>query len=196
MRDTQPSTPSGVRTTTAAVDRYVPGSGQHRRHLLVVLVNDRPGVLNRVSSLLRARDFNIESLAVGHSERPDVSRMTIVLHGDDFAVEQVSKQLYKLIDVLKVQDLGAEQRIEHELALIKVRVTKQDRAEALKVAELYKARVVDLGADHLIVEAAGTVAEIDAVIALLAGFGIKELVRTGAIAMARGSTAIKIEGGS
>nr|MBA3851824.1 acetolactate synthase small subunit [Chloroflexota bacterium] len=84
MRDTQPSTPSGVRTTTAAVDRYVPGSGQHRRHLLVVLVNDRPGVLNRVSSLLRARDFNIESLAVGHSERPDVSRMTIVLHGDDF----------------------------------------------------------------------------------------------------------------
>ena len=196
MRDTQPSTPSGVRTTTAAVDRYVPGSGQHRRHLLVVLVNDRPGVLNRVSSLLRARDFNIESLAVGHSERPDVSRMTIVLHGDDFAVEQVSKQLYKLIDVLKVQDLGAEQRIEHELALIKVRVTKQDRAEALKVAELYKARVVDLGVDHLIVEAAGTVAEIDAVISLLAGFGIKELVCTGAIAMARGSTAIKIEGGS
>jgi acetolactate synthase-1/3 small subunit len=196
MRDTQPSTPSGVRTTTVAVDRYVPGSGQHRRHLLVVLVNDRQGVLNRVSSLLRARDFNIESLAVGHSERTDVSRMTIVLHGDDFAVEQVSKQLYKLIDVLKVQDLGAEQRIEHELALIKVRVSKQDRAEALKVAELYKARVVDLGADHLIVEAAGTVAEIDAVIALLAGFGIKELVRTGAIAMARGSTAIKIEGGS
>ena len=196
MRDMQPTTSSSVRTSAAAVDRYVPGSGQHRRHLLVVLVNDRPGVLNRVSSLLRARDFNIESLAVGHSERTDVSRMTIVLHGDDFAVEQVSKQLYKLIDVLKVQDLGTEQRIEHELALIKVRVTRQDRAEALKVAELYKARIVDLGVDHLIVEAGGSVAEIDAMIALLGGFGIKELVRTGAIAMARGSTAIKSEGGS
>ncbi len=195
MSGTRMTDPDSAAAVVAIVDRYVPGSGQHQRHLLVVLVNDRPGVLNRVSSLLRSRDFNIESLVVGHSERAGVSRMTIVLHGDDFAVEQVSKQLYKLIDVLKVQDLSAEQRIEHEMALIKVRVTKHDRAEALKVAELYKARVVDLGADHLIVEAAGTVAEIDAVVTLLAGFGIKEIARTGAIAMARGPVTIKIEGG-
>ncbi|CAN5714243.1 acetolactate synthase small subunit [soil metagenome] len=195
MSEPAMTAPAGAPATPVVADRYVPGSGERQRHLLVVLVNDRPGVLNRVASLLRSRDFNIESLAVGHSERAGVSRMTIVFHGDDFAVEQVSKQLYRLIDVLKVQDLSSEQRIEHELALIKVRASRQDRAEALKVVELYKARVVDLGAEHLIVEATGTVAEIDAVVTLLAGFGIKELVRTGAIAMARGPAVIRIEGG-
>ena len=101
--------------------RYVPGSGQTHRHVLVVLVNNQPGVLNRVSSMVRSRNFNIESLAVGHTERPDISRMTITLRGDDFAVEQMSKQLYRLIDVLKVQDLPESGVVEHELALIKVR---------------------------------------------------------------------------
>src|SRR4249920_1174326 len=104
-----------------APERYVPGSGETHRHVLVVIVNNRPGVLNRVASLVRARNFNIESLAVGHTERPDVSRMTITLRGDDFAVEQMGKQLYRLIDVLKIQDLPASNVVEHELALIKVR---------------------------------------------------------------------------
>ena len=176
--------------TTPATERYVPGSGQARRHVLVVIVNNRPGVLNRVASLVRARNFNIESLAVGHTERPDISRMTITLRGDDFAVEQMEKQLYRLIDVLKVQDLPETGVIEHELALIKVRATNHNRSEILKIVELYKGRVLDVSADALVVEHSGTEQEIDSLIALMGGFGIKELVRTGAVAMSRGSNAI------
>jgi len=173
--------------------RAVPGSGEARRHVLVAIVNNRPGVLNRVASLMRARQFNIESLAVGHTERPDVSRMTITLRGDDVAVEQVSKQLYRLIDVLKVQDLTAERRIEHDLALIKVRTTASTRAEVIKIVELYRGRVVDVANDSIIVEATGTEEEIDALVALVGGFGIREMVRTGTVAMTRGSQAVEYE---
>ena len=176
--------------TRPTTERYVPGSGQARRHVLVVIVNNRPGVLNRVASLVRARNFNIESLAVGHTERPDISRMTITLRGDDFAVEQMEKQLYRLIDVLKVQDLPEAGVIEHELALIKVRATNHNRSAILKIVELYKGRVLDVSADALVVEHSGTEQEIDSLIALMGGFGIKELVRTGAVAMSRGSNAI------
>ncbi len=179
--------------TPSATERYVPGSGQARRHVLVVIVNNRPGVLNRVASLVRARNFNIESLAVGHTERPDISRMTITLRGDDFAVEQMEKQLYRLIDVLKVQDLPESGVIEHELALIKVRATNHNRSEVLKIVELYKGRVLDVSADALVVEHSGTEQEIDSLIALMGGFGIKELVRTGAVAMSRGSNAVDID---
>ena len=179
--------------TTPATERYVPGSGQARRHVLVVIVNNRPGVLNRVASLVRARNFNIESLAVGHTERPDISRMTITLRGDDFAVEQMEKQLYRLIDVLKVQDLPEAGVIEHELALIKVRATNHNRSAILKIVELYKGRVLDVSADALVVEHSGTEQENDSLIALMGGFGIKELVRTGAVAMSRGSNAIDID---
>jgi acetolactate synthase-1/3 small subunit len=178
----------------AAAERYVPGSGTPRRHVLVAVVNNRPGVLNRVASLMRARNFNIESLAVGHTERPDVSRMTITLRGDDVAVEQVSKQLYRLIDVLKVQDVTNEPRIEHELALLKVRATNSSRSEILKIVELYRGRVVDVAADSVIIEATGTEDEVDALIALVGGFGIKEMVRTGTTVMVRGSQAIDVEG--
>jgi acetolactate synthase I/III small subunit len=176
-----------------ATERYVPGSGQAHRHLLVVIVNNRPGVLNRVASLVRARNFNIESLAVGHTERPDISRMTLTLRGDDFAVEQMEKQLYRLIDVLKVQDLPETGVIEHELALIKVRATNHNRSEILKIVELYKGRVLDVSGDALVVEQSGSEQEIDSLIALMGGFGIKELVRTGAVAMSRGSNAIDID---
>ncbi|MGC8633209.1 MAG: acetolactate synthase small subunit [Candidatus Limnocylindrales bacterium] len=175
-------------------ERAVPGTGAQHRHVLVAVVNNRPGVLNRVASLFRARRFNIESLAVGHTERADVSRMTITLRGDDVAVEQAAKQLYKLIDVLKVQDVTPEPRIEHELALIKVRATNNTRSEVLKVVELYKGRVVDLAADSAIVEATGTEEEINALVALLGGFGIRELVRTGATVMLRGPQAVEYEG--
>lgn len=181
-------------TAAAERQRYVPGGGDARRHVLAVLVNNRPGVLNRVASLVRSRNFNIESLAVGHTERPDISRMTITLRGDEFAVEQMGKQLYRIVDVLKVQDLHESNVVEHELALVKVRATASRRAELLKIVELYKGRVLDVSADAVVVEYAGTEQEIDAVIALLGGFGIKELVRTGTVALARGSGSIDIEG--
>jgi acetolactate synthase I/III small subunit len=177
----------------APTARYVPGSGETRRHVLIAIVNNRPGVLNRVSSLMRARNFNIESLAVGHTENPDVSRMTITLRGDDYGVEQVGKQLYRLIDVLKVQDVTAERRIEHELALIKVRATNANRAEIVTIVELYKGRVVDLAADSVMVEATGTEDDIDRLVELVTPFGIRELVRTGSIVMLRGAQTVEFE---
>jgi acetolactate synthase-1/3 small subunit len=171
--------------------RALPGSGDAHRHVLVAIVLNKPGVLNRVASLMRARNFNIESLAVSHTDQPDISRMTITLRADDVAVEQAAKQLYRLIDVLKVQDVTSERTVEHELALIKVRATDRNRMEVVKIVELYRARVVDLAADSVIVEAAGTEEEVDALVVLLRGFGIKELVRTGSIVMTRGSGSIE-----
>ncbi len=171
--------------------RALPGSGEIHRHVLVAIVLNRPGVLNRVASLMRARNFNIESLSVSHTDQPDISRMTITLRGDDVAVEQVSKQLYRLIDVLKVQDFSGEPTVEHELALIKVRANDSNRAEIVKVAELYRARLVDITDGSVIVEAAGSESEVDAIVALLRSYGIKELVRTGTVVMARGSASIE-----
>ena len=142
---------------------------------------------------MRARNFNIESLAVGHTEQPDVSRMTITLRGDDVAVEQAGKQLYRLIDVLKVQDVTAEPPVEHELALIKVRATNATGPRSCQVVELYKGRVVDLAADSVIVEATGTEDEIDAPSPSSRAFGIKELVRTGSIVMSRGAQSVEVE---
>jgi len=171
--------------------RSVPGTGQAHRHILVVLVMDRPGVLNRVASLMRARNFNIDSLAVSRTDKPHISRMTLTIHGDDVAVEQAAKQLYRLIDVLKVQDVTAEQVVEHELALLKVRATDGNRGEVIKIVELYKGRIVDIAPDAVIVEASGTEAEIDSLVALVRGYGIKELVRTGAVVMLRGAGSIE-----
>ena len=173
--------------------RALPGSGTVHRHVLVALVLDKPGVLNRVSSLMRARNFNIDSLAVSRTDQPDVSRMTISLHGDDVAVEQAAKQLYRLIDVLKVQDVTSEPTIQHELALVKVRATDSSRGEILKVVELSNGRVVDLSPEAVIVEVTGTEGEIDTFASLVRPYGIKELVRTGAVVMARGSRSIEEE---
>ena len=171
--------------------RALPGSGATKVHRLVALVLDKPGVLNRVSSLMRARNFNIDSLAVSRTDQEGLSRMTLSLHGDDVAVEQAAKQLYRLIDVLKVQDVTAEPTIEHELALVKVRVGDANRAELLKLVELSKGRVVDLAPDSAVVEVSGTEAEVDAFVALVRTYGIKELVRTGAVVMTRGSGSIE-----
>ncbi len=172
-------------------DRLVPGTGEAQRHILVVLVMDRPGVLNRVASLMRARNFNIDSLAVSRTDKDHISRMTLTLHGDAVAVEQATKQLYRLIDVLKVQDVTLDQLVEHELALIKVRATDATRGEVITIVELYKGAVVDISAESVIVEAHGTEAEIDALVALLRSYGIKELVRTGATVMLRGAGSIE-----
>jgi acetolactate synthase I/III small subunit len=171
--------------------RALPGSGVQRRHIIVAVVLDKPGVLNRVASLMRARNFNIESLAVSHTDSDDMSRMTITLRGDDVAVEQATKQLYRLIDVLKVQDVTSEPTVEHELALVKVRVTEANRSEVIRIAEMYHGRIVDVADGSVIVEATGTEAEVDALVALLRGFGIKELVRTGAVVMVRGAQSIE-----
>ena len=171
--------------------RALPGSGETRRHVLVAVVLNKPGVLNRVSSLMRARNFNIDSLAVSHTDRDDVSRMTITLHGDDVAVEQAAKQLYRLIDVLKVQDVTSEPTIQHELALIKVRATDSTRDQVLKVVELSKGRVVDLSPEAVVVEVTGSEQEVDTFLGLVRTYGIKELVRTGAVVMSRGSASIE-----
>ena len=176
---------------TAPPPRALPGSGTPQRHLLVVLVLDKPGVLNRVASLMRARNFNIDSLAVSRTDREHISRMTLTLHGDDVAVEQAAKQLYRLVDVLKVQDVTADQVVEHELAFVKVRATEANRAEIIKVVELARGRVVDVAPESVIVEATGTESEIDALVALLRGYGIRELVRTGAVVMLRGAGSIE-----
>jgi acetolactate synthase-1/3 small subunit len=171
--------------------RALPGGGETRRHTLIAIVLDKPGVLNRVSSLMRARNFNIDSLAVSHTDQLDISRMTITLHGDDVAVEQAAKQLYRLIDVLKVQDVTSEPTVDHELALVKIRATDSNRAEILTIVELSKGRVVDLAGESVIVEVTGTETEVDAFVALVRTYGIKELVRTGAVVMARGSASIE-----
>jgi acetolactate synthase-1/3 small subunit len=185
------SATDAAKTQAAPPPRSIPGSGTTGRHILVVLVMDRPGVLNRVASLMRARNFNIDSLAVSRTDREQISRMTLTLHGDDVSVEQATKQLYKLIDVLKVQDVTADQLVEHELALIKVRATDANRAEVIKIVELYKGAIVDISAESVIVEAHGTEAEIDSLVALIRGYGIKELVRTGATVMLRGAGSIE-----
>ena len=171
--------------------RALPGGGATRRHTLIAIVLDKPGVLNRVSSLMRARNFNIDSLAVSRTDQPDVSRMTITLHGDDVAVEQAAKQLYRLIDVLKVQDVTDDAVVAQELALVKIRATDSNRAEILKLVELSKGRVVDLAPEAVIVEVTGPESEIDQFLALVRTYGIKETVRTGAVVMSRGSTSIE-----
>ncbi|HTK44667.1 MAG TPA: acetolactate synthase small subunit [Patescibacteria group bacterium] len=181
----------GAPAHTAPPPRALPGGGQTQRHRLVAIVVDRPGVLNRVSSLMRARNFNIDSLAVSRTDRAGFSRMTISLHGDDVAVEQAAKQLYRLIDVLKVQDVTSEPSVEHELALVKVRVTDSTRSDVLKLIELMRGRVLDVSTEAVIAEVSGSESEVDNFVASVREFGIKELVRTGAVVMARGSGSIE-----
>ena len=156
------------------------------RHTLVALMEDKPGVLNRISSLFRRRNYNIESLSVGHSEVPGLSRMTIVVRGDDHVVEQVAKQLEKLINVTEVVDVTAKPTVIRELALIKVAALPGARSEITELANIFRARVVDVSATSLTVEITGAVDRVNSLINLLKPYGIKELSRTGRIAMVRG----------
>jgi acetolactate synthase-1/3 small subunit len=160
------------------------------RHTLVVQVEDQPGVLNRVVSLMRRRSFNIDSITVGHSETPGISRMTIVVTGETTDVEQVGKQLYKLMEVLKVTDLDDASCVARELALMKVAAKAQHRSEILQIAEIYGARVVDASPSTLLLEMTGSEDKIDALLAMLRGYGIRELVRSGRIAMVRGASTV------
>jgi len=164
------------------------------KHTLVALVEDKPGVLNRVASLFRRRGFNIESIAVGHSELPGLSRMTIVVDGAATMVEQVAKQLYKVIDVVKVSDITEDNIVARELALIKVRATPSTRSEIIQIVDIFRANIVDVSPDSLMVEVTGDEDKVDSLFQLLRGFGIKELARTGRIAMARGvAGAVQVE---
>lgn len=156
-------------------------------HTIVALVEDRPGVLNRVSSLFRRRGYNISSLAVGASEQPNLSRMTFVVEGDEDTVEQVTKQLNKLIDVIKVSELEEEDVVARELALIKVHATASTRSEIIQMVDIFRANIVDVAPHSLVIEATGEEEKIDALYTLLRPFGIRELMRTGRIAMSRGS---------
>lgn len=156
------------------------------RHTLSVLVENQPGVLTRVAGLFSRRGYNIESLAVGETHEPTVSRMTIVVDGDDLVIEQVVKQLNKLIDVIEVRDITQEEYVDRELVLIKVNAEPSVRGEIMQIVEIFRARIVDIGYNTLIIECTGDEGKIRAIEKSLKPFGILELVRTGKIAMVRG----------
>ncbi len=156
------------------------------QHTLSVLVENKPGVLTRVTSLFARRGFNIDSLAVGVTEDPTLSRITIVCSAEDTPIEQITKQIYKLIDVIKVQDLDPNESIERELVLFKVNAAPERRHEVIEVANVFRAKIVDVGRNSLTIEVTGTADKIDAIEDLLRAYGIKEVARTGRIALSRG----------
>lgn len=158
------------------------------QHTIIALVQDRPGVLTRVAGLFRRRGFNIASLAVGASERKGLSRLTFVVTGDQYTVEQATRHLEKLIDVVKVSNISEEDVVARELALIKVRATPSNRSEILEMVNLFRAKVVDVGTLSLVIETTGEEDKIDALYDLLRPFGILELMRTGRVAMVRGKS--------
>ena len=163
------------------------------KHTVAILVENKPGVLTRVAGLFSRRGFNIESLAVGVTENPDTSRMTVVVSGDDRILEQVMKQLNKLIDVIRVSDIPPEESVNRELALIKVGVDSSTRAEVMQIVDVFRAKIVDVGIKSLVVEVTGDESKISAMEQLLRQFGIKEMVRTGKIAMNRGAKVVQVE---
>ncbi|KYO68069.1 MULTISPECIES: acetolactate synthase small subunit [Thermovenabulum] len=161
--------------------------------ILSVLVENHPGVLSRVAGLFSRRGFNIDSLAVGTTENPEISRMTIVVEGDEYIVEQVKKQLNKLVDVIKVSKISSDDSVSRELVLIKVDAEPKNRSEIIQIAEIFRANIVDVSRRSMIIELTGDKDKINAFEELVRPFGIKELVRTGLIAMNRGPKTIKVD---
>ena len=159
-----------------------------QQHTIVALVQDKPGVLTRIASLFRRRGFNIASLAVGKSELPGLSRMTFVVNGDDYTVNQVTKQLDKLIDVIRVSDISSHEMVARELALIKVGTTTATRGEIIQIVNLFRANIVDVGTQSMIIEITGEEDKINALNQLLQPFGVTEMHRTGLVAMVRGQS--------
>lgn len=157
------------------------------RHVLSALVQNQPGVLAHVSGMLASRGFNIDSLAVGETEDPNLSRMTFVVHGDDNVLDQVRKQLDKLVTVVKVQDISAEDFVERDLMLIKVRSTPERRMDIVLLVEMFRARVVDISPGDLLIEISGQERKVEAFVELMRPYGILELARTGRIALVRGT---------
>ena len=156
------------------------------RHVLSALVQNQPGVLAHVSGMLASRGFNIDSLAVGETENPNLSRMTFVVHGDDAVLDQVRKQLDKIVTIVKVVDISSENYVERDLMLIKVQSPPEKRTEIALLVEMFRGRVVDIGPDTLMIEISGQENKIEAFIDLMRPYGILDLARTGRIALVRG----------
>ncbi|MDR2192370.1 MAG: acetolactate synthase small subunit [Endomicrobium sp.] len=156
------------------------------RHTISVLVENKFGVLARISTLFAARGFNIDSLAVGETDDPALSRMTIVVKGDDSVLEQVTKQLNKLVDVIKVNDFNDVKYVERGLALIKINVNKSNRAEIMQTVSIFRTRIIDVSQDSMTIEITGDEEKIEAFIEMVKPYGIKEVCRTGIVALARG----------
>lgn len=157
------------------------------KRTFVVWVEDQPGVLNRVASLFRRRAYNIESLTVGQTHEPGVSRMTVVCKADEDTAKRIEANLYKLVNVLEVDDITHKASLVRDLVLIKVRANRETREEVVRLCETFRARVVDVAPETLVVEMAGAPAKIKGLVAVLDGYGIEEMVQSGAIAMTRGT---------
>jgi acetolactate synthase I/III small subunit len=157
------------------------------QHTLIALVENKPGVLNRVASLFRRRNFNIESLNVGQTENPNISRMTIVVDNEAVEARKVEANLYKLVNVIDVQDVTHQPAVARDLALIKVKASPEERAEVSNLASIFRAKIVDVAADSVIVEITGTEDKIESLLELLKPIGVMEMVRTGQVAMMRGN---------
>jgi acetolactate synthase-1/3 small subunit len=162
------------------------------RHVISVLVENHFGVLTRIAGMFSSRGFNIDSLAVGETTDPTISRITIVSHGDDSVIEQIVKQLRKLVDVIRVQDITKESHIERELVLAKVKCAKETRAEIMQMVSIFRARIVDVSSESLVIELVGTQDRIRALLELLDPYGILEVAKTGAIGLARGPQHLKV----
>ena len=163
------------------------------RHTIVALVENKPGVLNRIVSKWRQRGFNIESLAVGHSEVPGLSRMTFVLGGAASEVEQVTKQLYKVVDVVKISDLAEDEIVTRELALMKVNASDQNRGAIIEIVDIFRGEIVDAAPETVVIEITGTEDKVDAAFEMLKPYGIREMARTGRVAVTRGRASAGVE---
>lgn len=163
------------------------------KNTLAVLVVNKPGVLARISGLLSRRVFNIESIAAGYTEEPDITRITLVVKGDSHILDQVMKQLSKLVDVIKIVELKTEDSVERELALVKVKAEASRRSDIVNLVSIFRANIVDVSMDTMIIEILGDEKKINAFCTVLADFGVVEMVRTGKVALARGSGAVKYE---
>ncbi len=161
------------------------------KHTIAVIVENKPAVLTRIAGLFSRRSFNIDSLSVGATDNPDYSRMTLTVHGDDVVLEQVIKQLSKLINVIRVSELEPKESVERELAIIKVSADKDTRGEIMQIVNIFRAKIIDVSARSMIIEATGDESKIDAIVQLLRQFGIKEMARTGRVSMVRGTRVIK-----
>ncbi len=161
------------------------------KHTIAVVVENKSGVLTRIAGLFSRRSFNIESLSVGATDNPEYSRMTLSVQGDEVVLEQVIKQLSKLINVIRVSELEPEDSVERELAMIKVSADKENRSEIMQLVSVFRAKIIDVSARSMIIEVTGDEQKVDALVLLLRQFGIKELARTGKVSMIRGTRVIK-----
>ena len=161
------------------------------KHTIAVIVENKSGVLTRIAGLFSRRSFNIDSLSVGGTENPDYSRMTITVQGDRDVLEQVIKQLSKLINVIRVSELDPSESIERELAIIKVNADKESRSEIMQIVNIFRAKIIDVSHRSMIIEVTGDEEKIDAIVQMLRQFGIKEIARTGKVSMVRGARVVK-----